>query len=104
MRIALRTQQIVAYESGVADSIDPLGRRYYVERMTDELQAAAEAYIEKIDAMGGAVKAIEQGYIQREIAESSYQYQRQVESGRADRGGRQQVHHRGAAGQGAAAH
>ena len=81
VRIALRTQQIVAYESGVADSIDPLGGSYYVERMTDELQAAAEAYIEKIDAMGGAVKAIEQGYIQREIAESSYQYQRQVESG-----------------------
>lgn len=65
----------------MADSIDPLGVSYYVERMTDELQAAAEAYIEKIDAMGGAVKAIEQGYIQREIAESSYQYQRQVESG-----------------------
>ena len=65
VRIALRTQQIVAYESGVADSIDPLGGSYYVERMTDELQAAAEAYIEKIDAMGGAVKAIEQGYIHR---------------------------------------
>ena len=81
VRIALRPQQIVAYESGVADTIDPLAGSYYVERMTDELQAAAEAYIAKIDEMGGAVKAVEQGYIQREIAESSYQYQRQVESG-----------------------
>ncbi len=76
VRIALRTQQIVANESGVANTIDPLGGSYYVERMTDQLQQAAEAYIEKIDAMGGAVKAVEQGFIQREIAESAYRYGR----------------------------
>lgn len=81
VRIALRTQQIVANESGVANTIDPLGGSYYVERMTDQLQQAAEAYIEKIDAMGGAVKAVEQGFIQREIAESAYRYQCAVERG-----------------------
>jgi methylmalonyl-CoA mutase N-terminal domain/subunit len=81
VRIALRTQQIVAYESGVADTIDPLGGSYYVESMTDKLQTVAENYIQKIDDMGGAVKAVEEGYIQREIAESSYKWQKLVESG-----------------------
>jgi methylmalonyl-CoA mutase N-terminal domain/subunit len=81
VRIALRTQQIVAYESGVADTIDPLAGSYYVERMTDRIQEIAEEYIGKIDAMGGAVKDIEEGYIQKEIAESSYAYQKRVEAG-----------------------
>ena len=81
VRIALRTQQIVAYESGVADTIDPLAGSYYVEAMTDEIERIAMEYIAKIDDMGGAVKAIEQGYIQREIADSSYNYQKAMEAG-----------------------
>jgi methylmalonyl-CoA mutase N-terminal domain/subunit len=81
VRIALRTQQIVAYESGVADTIDPLAGSYYVEAMTDEIERIASEYIAKIDDMGGAVKAIEQGYIQREIADSSYNYQKAMEAG-----------------------
>ncbi len=81
VRIALRTQQIVAYESGVADTIDPLAGSYYVESMTDEIERIASEYIQKIDDMGGAVKAIEQGYIQREIADSSYNYQKSMEAG-----------------------
>ncbi|GFN22265.1 MAG: methylmalonyl-CoA mutase family protein [Thermoanaerobacteraceae bacterium] len=82
VRIALRTQQIIAYESGVADTIDPLGGSYYIEALTNRLEKEAEDYIAKIDAMGGAVKAIEQGYIQREIQDSAYRYQKEVESGR----------------------
>ena len=81
VRIALRTQQIVAYESGVADTVDPLAGSYYVESLTDELEARAWEYITKIDEMGGSTKAIERGYIQREISESSYRYQMDVESG-----------------------
>ncbi len=83
VRVALRTQQIVAYESGVADTIDPLAGSYYVEKLTDEIEAIAVEYIAKIDAMGGAVKAIEQGYIQREISDSSYEYQKKVERAEA---------------------
>jgi methylmalonyl-CoA mutase N-terminal domain/subunit len=80
VRLALRTQQIIAYESGVADMIDPLGGSYAVEALTDEIEKKAVEYIEKIDAMGGAIKAIESGYIQGEIAESAYQYQKEIES------------------------
>jgi methylmalonyl-CoA mutase N-terminal domain/subunit len=80
VRIALRTQQIIAHESGVADVIDPLAGSYAIEALTDEIEAGAMAYIEKIDAMGGAVKAIESGYMQQEIAESAYQYQKSIES------------------------
>ncbi|MGI6643632.1 MAG: acyl-CoA mutase large subunit family protein [Bacillota bacterium] len=80
VRIALRTQQIIAHESGVADSIDPLAGSYYIERLTDEIEAKAEEYIKKIDDMGGAVAAIEQGYMQREIQDSAYRYQKSVES------------------------
>ena len=80
VRIALRTQQIVAYESGVADSIDPLAGSYMVETLTNEIERKAMSYIEKIDAMGGAVKAIESGYIQQEIAESAYRYQKEIET------------------------
>lgn len=83
VRIALRTQQIVAYESGVCETIDPLAGSYYVESLTKSIEDAAMKYIEKIDSLGGAVKAIEQGFIQKEIADSSYAYQKEVESGKA---------------------
>ncbi len=81
VRIALRTQQIIAYESGVADTVDPLAGSYYVEYLTDEIQRRAEEYIAKIDEMGGALAAIEKGYIQQEIQESAYRYQQAVEQG-----------------------
>jgi methylmalonyl-CoA mutase N-terminal domain/subunit len=79
-RIALRTQQILAYESGVADVADPLGGSYFVERMTLDMESGAFEYFEKLDALGGMVKAIEQGFPQKEIAEASYAYQRAVEA------------------------
>ncbi len=79
--IALRTQQILAYESGIADTVDPLGGSYLVEYLTDSLEREAKKYIDKIDLLGGAVAAIEQGYMQREIQESSYRYQKEVETG-----------------------
>jgi methylmalonyl-CoA mutase N-terminal domain/subunit len=77
---ALRTQQVLAYESGVADSVDPLGGAWMVESLTREIQAAAEKYIAKIDSLGGAIAAIERGFPQREIQESSYRYQKEVEA------------------------
>src|SRR5580704_1052645 len=80
-KIALRTQQIIAFESGVTDTVDPLAGSYFIETLTDELEHAAQVYISKIDAMGGSVKAIEQDYIQQEIARSAYQYQNEIESG-----------------------
>jgi methylmalonyl-CoA mutase N-terminal domain/subunit len=80
VRIALRTQQIIAHESGVADMIDPLGGSYAVEALTDEIEKRSLEYIKKIDAMGGAIKAIESGYIQDEIGESAYQYQKEIET------------------------
>jgi len=79
VRLALRTQQLIAYESGVADMIDPLGGAYAVEALTDEIEKKAMEYIEKIEAMGGSIKAIESGYIQGEIGESAYQYQKEIE-------------------------
>ena len=78
-RLALRTQQVVAHESGVADTVDPLAGSYFVEYMTDELEKKATEYIEKIDALGGAVKAIEQGYVQDEIAQAAYEAQKRIE-------------------------
>jgi methylmalonyl-CoA mutase N-terminal domain/subunit len=78
-RIALRTQQVIAHESGVADTADPLGGSYAIEEITFELEARAKDYIEKIDAMGGMLAAIESGYVQREIQEAAYVYQRAVE-------------------------
>ena len=81
VKIALRTQQIVAHESGVADTVDPLGGSYYVEALTDEVEAQAKAYLAKIDEMGGAMVAVEEGFIQREIQESAYKAQRNIESG-----------------------
>ena len=80
VRVALRTQQVIAHESGVADTIDPLAGSYFVESLTDELEAKAVAYIDRIDALGGAVKAIEAGFQQREIHEAAFRYQRAVES------------------------
>lgn len=80
VRIALRTQQIVAYESGVADTIDPLAGSYFVESLTNSLEQQAESYIAQIDAMGGAVKSIENGYMQREIQDAAYDYQRSIET------------------------
>jgi methylmalonyl-CoA mutase N-terminal domain/subunit len=79
VQIALRTQQIVAYETGVCDTVDPLGGSYYVESLTQEIYDRAAAYIRKIDDMGGAPAAIEKGYIQKEIQDSAYQYQREIE-------------------------
>ncbi len=81
VRIALRTQQIIAHESGAADTIDPLGGAYCVEALTDQIEARAQEYIAKIDDMGGVVKAIEAGYLQSEIADAAFAYQRAVESG-----------------------
>lgn len=80
--LALRTQQIIANESGAADTIDPLAGSYYIEAMTDKFQREAEEYIAKIDEIGGAVKAIENGYIQSEIQKNSYQNQLAVENGK----------------------
>jgi methylmalonyl-CoA mutase N-terminal domain/subunit len=80
-KVALRTQQIIAFESGVTDTVDPLAGSYFVEALTDEVEAAAWKYIDIIDSKGGSVAAIEQGYIQNEIAASAYQYQTEIESG-----------------------
>ncbi|HWR42516.1 MAG TPA: methylmalonyl-CoA mutase family protein [Sporomusa sp.] len=80
VRVALRTQQIVAYESGLADVVDPLAGSYYIEALTNQIEKEAWEYIGKIDDMGGAVVAIEKGYIQREIQESAYKWQMEVES------------------------
>jgi methylmalonyl-CoA mutase N-terminal domain/subunit len=80
VRIALRTQQIIAYESGVAQTVDPLGGSYFVERLTLDMENGAFDYFNKLDAMGGMVAAIEKGYPQKEIAEASYQFQRATEA------------------------
>jgi methylmalonyl-CoA mutase N-terminal domain/subunit len=81
VRVALRTQQIIAHESGVADTIDPLAGSYLIEYLTDEIERRALEYIYKIDALGGALKAIEQGYIQGEIQDAAYQTQQAIEKG-----------------------
>jgi len=80
VRVALRTQQIIAYESGVADTVDPLAGSYMVEYLTDEIEQRANDYLAKIDSMGGALAAIEAGYMQNEIQEAAYQYQRALEN------------------------
>ncbi|MGQ9721095.1 MAG: acyl-CoA mutase large subunit family protein [Candidatus Jordarchaeum sp.] len=79
VRIALRTQQILAYESGVTNTIDPLGGSYFIETLTDKIEEMAMQYIEEIDQMGGMVKAIEKGYVQKEIATMAYKFQKEVE-------------------------
>jgi methylmalonyl-CoA mutase N-terminal domain/subunit len=80
-KLALRTQQVIAYETGVADTVDALGGSYHLEYLTDELEAKALASIEKIDALGGMVRAIEQGFPQQEIQNSAYEAQRAQENG-----------------------
>jgi len=80
VRLALRTQQLIAYESGVADIIDPFGGSYAVEALTDEIEKKSMEYINKIEAVGGAIKAIQAGFIQAEIAESAYRYQKEIET------------------------
>lgn len=82
VRIALRTQQVIAYESGVTETIDPLAGSYYVETLTNEIEKQALEYIEKIDKLGGAPRAIEKGFIQQEIQNSAYQYQKEIEEGK----------------------
>lgn len=82
VRTALRTQQIVAYESGITNTVDPLAGSYYVEAMTDLIEKEAEDYINKIEAMGGMIEAIENGYVQTEIQKASYDYEKEVESGK----------------------
>jgi methylmalonyl-CoA mutase N-terminal domain/subunit len=81
VRVALRTQQIIAHESGVADSVDPLAGSYYIEYLTNEIEKRAGEYITRIDGMGGALQAIERGYIQNEIQDAAYTAQKEVESG-----------------------
>jgi methylmalonyl-CoA mutase, N-terminal domain len=81
VKIALRTQQIIAHETGVANTADPLGGSYFVESMTDRMEAGAEEYFRRIDDLGGVIPAIEQGFFQREISESAYRYQRALDEG-----------------------
>ena len=81
VQIALRTQQVLANESGVADTVDPLAGSYYIEYLTDEIERRAEEYIDRVEAMGGAVKAVEDGYIQREIQNAAYRTQQAIEAG-----------------------
>jgi methylmalonyl-CoA mutase N-terminal domain/subunit len=80
-KLALRTQQIVGYESGVTDTVDPLAGSYYVEWLTDEVERLATEYLERIDEMGGAVAAIEQGFLQDEIEQAAYEYAKALDSG-----------------------
>jgi methylmalonyl-CoA mutase N-terminal domain/subunit len=82
-RIALRTQQIIAYESGAPQTIDPLAGSYYIESLTNEIEKRATEYLDKIDALGGMLKAIERGYVQQEIQDAAYEYQQQVDRAEA---------------------
>ena len=79
VRLALRTQQVIAFESGVTETVDPLAGSYYVESLTNEIETRVKEYLSTIDAMGGSVKAIEQNYFQTEIVESAYKYQRAID-------------------------
>ena len=81
VKIALRSQQIIAYESGAANTIDPLAGSYFIEALTDEMEAEAEDYFQRIEALGGVLAAIEGGFFQQEIADAAYAYQRAVERG-----------------------
>jgi methylmalonyl-CoA mutase N-terminal domain/subunit len=81
VQVALRTQQVIAYETAVADTVDPLAGSYYVENLTDQVEARAQEYIDQIDRLGGAVAAIEKGFVQKEIGAAAYQYQREIEAG-----------------------
>ncbi|MEW6388260.1 MAG: methylmalonyl-CoA mutase family protein [Thermodesulfobacteriota bacterium] len=81
VQVALRTQQVIAHEAAVCDTVDPLAGSYYIEYLTDQVEAKAQEYIDQIDRLGGAVAAIEKGYIQKEIQDSAYRYQKEIESG-----------------------
>jgi len=81
VRVALRTQQIIAYESGVADTVDPLAGSYYVEALTNDIEKEVWKYLDKIEEMGGMLAAIEAGYPQKQIQDSSYAYQKEIDSG-----------------------
>ena len=94
-RIAVRTQQVIAYESGVTDTVDPFAGSYYIENLTDELESKAREYLDKIEDLGGSIPAIESGYVQREIQEASYAYQKAVDEGHEGDRRRQQVRQRG---------
>jgi len=79
VRVALRTQQIIAHESGIANTVDPIAGSYYIEALTNEMEEKAAEYIRKIDEMGGAIAAIEKGFFQKEIADSAYRYQKEAD-------------------------
>ena len=81
LKIAVRTQQVIAEESGVANTVDPLAGSYFVEKLTNDLEEEALEYIAKIDELGGMLEAVEQGYIQHEVAKAAWRYQKEVESG-----------------------
>src|SRR6185369_16873971 len=81
-RLALRTQQIIAYESGVTNTVDPVGGSEYIEGLTDSIEAGVLEYLQRIDDMGGTLRAIETGYIQNEIQNAAFEYQREIESGK----------------------
>ena len=81
MRVALRTQQVIAHETGVTNTIDPLGGSYFVEALTDELEAKAYEYFAKIDELGGMVEAVKRGFPQREIADAAFELQREIDAG-----------------------
>ena len=93
-RIALRTQQIIAHETGVTDTVDPLGGSYYVESLTDEIEQSAQEYIDRVEDMGGAVAAIEAGYMQAEIQEAAVRQQQRDRVRRARRRRRQPLQER----------
>ena len=80
-RFSLRTQQIIAHETGVTNTVDPVGGSYAIEKLTDEIESRAKDYIRKIDALGGMLRAIETGYVQGEIQKAAYEYQRAIERG-----------------------
>ena len=92
VRIALRTQQVIAHETGVANTIDPLGGSYFVEALTDEIEAQAYEYFAKIDELGGMVEAVKRNYPQREIADAAFTLQQEIDARRADRRRRQRPH------------
>ena len=81
VQVALKSQQVIAYETAVADTVDPLAGSYYLENLTDQVEARAQEYIDQIDRMGGAVSAIEQGFVQKEIGVAAYSYQKEIEAG-----------------------
>ena len=93
VRVALRTQQVIAHETGVTNTVDPLGGSYFVEALTDQLEAQAYAYFDRIDELGGMIAAVKRGFFRREIADAAFDYQQEVDRG--THGRRRQRLHRG---------